>query len=853
MRFSKLLLSGLIAFVVLVCSQGIAGAQTVSFDRIDFDSGTGGVQDWAMGNSLRPTGVVTADFDADGYVDFATISITNSSTDTVASIRIADCSGYPCTFDDVETDKTVTTSSSNTAALAVGNLAGGDSLPDIVAFESTGDDLYLIENTGSGTFATPVKIAENPLNAPQFVTVEDLNSDDADDIIIVSKTGSSRVVILLQCTAANTPLSGCPSSPDGDFVESHDTTNTDVYITVAEVDGTSGVDMLGLNRGTSLGPIYLFSGNDDGTFDTPAQLSGVANARWFTAADLDGDDDIDIALVDNDDVRIYLGNGSGSFSAHATTPTIAIADHGQFITNFDFDGDDDLDLAVKVQNESVLRIYRNDGSAGYTLYTSPSIDSNTEWIAAGNLMHDGTSDLITANNASNTVTIIRSVSVPSDVTLVDASSSCSGAACDGTTWATAFKTVQEGVDEASGSSGAIDEVWVAGGTYVASSSNAAVVTMADGIAIYGGFKGESGTPAEWLRSQRVLGSEESILDGDRTNNGVTSDDSYHVVIGDNNAVMDGFTITGGNAAGTGDNANGGGIFNDSNSGLVVSNCRITANTADVDGGGIYNFHNVNGNGSLTLVNLMIDNNDANIGNNGDQGGGLWSRKSNFTTGSFTTTITDSHFSDNSASAGGGIYAQNIIMDVINSSFDGNSTNSGGAVFFLGDSTIQITNSSFRNNTGTSTGGAIFHGDTGSTATIQNAAFFGNSSTNGNKDIDLDVGASTPTISNTCSEQNFTSDFSATSSVTLTSTPFTTSDLIGEGNAGLENTDGISEVYLLQSSNNCLDLGSDADATSAGIDWTNLTTSTSGTLDADSGDGVSTGTDVDAGRHYEPAP
>jgi hypothetical protein len=100
---------------------------------------------------------------------------------------------------------------------------------------------------------------------------------------------------------------------------------------------------------------------------------------------------------------------------------------------------------------------------------------------------------------------------------------------DGRTWATAFASLPAAL--ASGAA----EIWVARGTYVPGAERTATFQLRPGVAVYGGFAGQEGRLEErdWHRHP-------TILDGQ----GV-----YHVVTGADDAVLDGFTVTGGNGLG----------------------------------------------------------------------------------------------------------------------------------------------------------------------------------------------------------------------------------------------------------------------------------------------------------------
>ncbi len=102
---------------------------------------------------------------------------------------------------------------------------------------------------------------------------------------------------------------------------------------------------------------------------------------------------------------------------------------------------------------------------------------------------------------------------------------------DGKSWATAFATVQEALK-----SGAA-EIWVARGTYTPGTDRNATFQLLKGGALLGGFAGN-----EIRFEQRDWQKNATVLDGRGAS---------HVVTGADDAVLDGFTITGGQAMGGG--------------------------------------------------------------------------------------------------------------------------------------------------------------------------------------------------------------------------------------------------------------------------------------------------------------
>ncbi len=150
---------------------------------------------------------------------------------------------------------------------------------------------------------------------------------------------------------------------------------------------------------------------------------------------------------------------------------------------------------------------------------------------------------------------------------------------DGMSWQTAFNTVQQGMDAAGLAGGG--DVWVAAGTYTNAGGTGTVLEMKSGVYIYGGFEGyAAGTGAqETLLQQRDWERNPTILDGQTI--------AYHVVEGANDALIDGFTITNGNATGSDyPQGYGGGMLNNSSS-TDISHCKFTGNVAQL-GGAILN-------------------------------------------------------------------------------------------------------------------------------------------------------------------------------------------------------------------------------------------------------------------------
>ncbi|MBN2269725.1 MAG: hypothetical protein JXN61_03870 [Sedimentisphaerales bacterium] len=327
---------------------------------------------------------------------------------------------------------------------------------------------------------------------------------------------------------------------------------------------------------------------------------------------------------------------------------------------------------------------------------------------------------------------------------------------DGSTWADAFNSLQDAL--ASASNG--NRVRVAAGVYAPDSGaavtpgdRAATFQLIDGVSVKGGFAG-FGEPSPKLRDVIAY---ESILSGDlATDDGAgfenNAENSYHVVTGsgtNSTTVLDGFTISGGNAESLG----GGGMLNISG-GPTVTDCKFSANSA-AKGGGMYNEQ-----AYPTITGASFIENRAFLNSATDDlgGGGMYNRRS-------SPVLEDCLFAGNSVAAstgdggdGGAIFCDQssptlvncVILAntarrsgggiaslwggtavgglLVNCLFNANSAGVKGGGLDILDDTVGLTNCTFSANSATS-GGGIYAED--AEALLVNCILYGNTDNGGN--------------------------------------------------------------------------------------------------------------------------
>ncbi len=311
-----------------------------------------------------------------------------------------------------------------------------------------------------------------------------------------------------------------------------------------------------------------------------------------------------------------------------------------------------------------------------------------------------------------------------DIIYVDADSPGAG---DGTNWTNAYNYLRDALIAAVPG----DTIRVAKGIYKPDADNAnpggsgnreSAFNLKNEVTILGGYPGY-GEPDPNARNHMMY---ESVLSGDLNGDDGADfinyeENSYQVVrANDTNstAILDGFTITGGNANGSSNYYyNGGGLFSFYGSATVV-NCNFCENKADYEGGGIWMYKS-----SPSFINCRF------IGNKcpGDEGGALVTRLSD--------------------------------PNIINCLFIGNHANRGGVLYNV-QSSPTFTNCTFFSNTAYICGGldSFSH-------TMTNCILWGNSDTHGGTSTEQEQirGGSASGI-NYCCIQGWTGSFGGTGNI-----------------------------------------------------------------------------------------
>jgi dienelactone hydrolase len=324
---------------------------------------------------------VTGDFNGDGKLDLA---VANYNSNNV-SILLGNGDG---TF-----QAAVNYGVGDTPLyLAAGDFNGDGKLDLAVPNSSSNSNsVSILLGNGNGTFQAAVNYAVG--TNPNSVAIGDFNTDGKLDLV-VANTGSNNVSVLL-------------GNGDGTFQPPVNYASGGSVLgemAVGDFNHDGKLDLAVANQYGG-GPVSVFLGNGDGTFQAAVNYAVGSSPHGVAAGDFNGDGKLDLAVANNisGDVSILLGNGDGTFQAAVNYPagsgpnTVEVAD---------FNEDGKLDLVVADAFTNTVSVLFGNGDGTFqpaVLYTT---GSQANMAVPGDFNGDGRLDLAIADLTAGTVDVL---------------------------------------------------------------------------------------------------------------------------------------------------------------------------------------------------------------------------------------------------------------------------------------------------------------------------------------------------------------------------------------------------------------------------------------------------------------
>jgi hypothetical protein len=327
-------------------------------------------------------GLAIADFDLDGRLDVATSNV-------AGSVSVLRGRG------DGTLARGVLHRADGTHEQAAAGDFNEDGAPDLV----TGDDgkgISVLLNDGSGKLSDPVayRTGKGQIGA---VALGDLNVDGHLDVVAADFFGTHGLFVFL-------------GRGDGTLAPYHQyrAPGGSASVAVGDVDQDGALDVVATTFNATRSGVLLLRGLGDGRLAPPVMVAELAVPADVELVDINRDRALDVISSGfglDAGVAVSLGRGDGSFetaNAVATGPTYSLAVS-------DFNGDALPDLALSIFLSRRVGVYLGDGSGSFTAGGIFRAGRRVNDIDTADLDGDSNADLLLALSDQGTVQVFRGI------------------------------------------------------------------------------------------------------------------------------------------------------------------------------------------------------------------------------------------------------------------------------------------------------------------------------------------------------------------------------------------------------------------------------------------------------------
>jgi hypothetical protein len=249
----------------------------------------------------------------------------------------------------------------------------------VAVIDAALDQICVLESTGGGHFAAT---DEQPAGGTPFdVVIADLDGDGLGEVAVTSWSDGTVTILWSSRKPRRTV---------------HDAGPTAAGIAAADVDGDGLSDLIVANHFAD--EVSVLRNLGSGRIGAPQTLPAGARPYTIHCADLNGDGAPDLAATSfvspGGGVNVLFGDGAGGFGAAVFIPT---GRRAWAVDAADVDGDGDLDLAVIDRDDDRATILANAGNGTFAPLAAYDVAPYSRALGLGDVSGDGVIDLLAAS------------------------------------------------------------------------------------------------------------------------------------------------------------------------------------------------------------------------------------------------------------------------------------------------------------------------------------------------------------------------------------------------------------------------------------------------------------------------
>ncbi|CAF1095868.1 unnamed protein product [Rotaria sordida] len=232
---------------------------------------------------------------------------------------------------------------------------------------------------------------------PMAVKAADFNNDNFLDLAVANREGGTTSILLGYGDGGFKQHGSLSSEPNAG-------TNG---IDIGDVNKDNKLDIVVVNRND--GNVGVFLGQGNGSFSEQETFStgNGSSPAGLALNDLNNDNILDLVVTSHENglLLVFLGTGNGTFTKTLELSTGSNSGPYLIVIN-DFNKDNRRDIAVGNGDGNYVGIFLGDGTGKFSAQTIYSIESGPYALVTADFNRDGLLDIVTANYYGNNTSIL---------------------------------------------------------------------------------------------------------------------------------------------------------------------------------------------------------------------------------------------------------------------------------------------------------------------------------------------------------------------------------------------------------------------------------------------------------------